>query len=145
MAGVRERRKGKMDWWTSMNKTDRQLIRYKRIKGATTRFPTIIYFAHDKGNNIDLLFLRGQEKDKRSGVGKKTELDIDFIYQSQRLLKRRKESKKISSFIFLLARAKLKRNWKFIRYSWGHGYTALFSEDRFEFPWQILYNLVWMT
>lgn len=45
-------------------------------KRSNDSLPNVIYFAHDKGNNIDLLFLRGQEKDKRSDIQKRS---IDFI------------------------------------------------------------------
>lgn len=64
-----------------MNKTDRQLIRYKKIKEANDSLPNVIYFAHDKGNNIDLLFLRGQEKDKRSDI---QEGNRNFISERER-------------------------------------------------------------
>lgn len=141
-----ERWEGKMDWWTSMNKTDRQLIRYKKIKEANDSLPNVIYFAHDKGNNIDLLFLRGQEKDKRSDI---QEGNRNFIsIEREREGKRVKDSKKIEENFFLYFLLSL--NWNiienlFVIYKLEHGYHALFSEDRFKFSWQILYNLVWMT
>lgn len=128
-----------MDWWTSMNKTDRQLIRYKKIKEATTRFPT--WYISRTTKAITLIYYFFVDKKKiRDRAWKKTE---HRLYTGERLEKR---LEKIEENFFLYFPFE---NWNVIENlyviagtRWLH---ALFSEDRFKFPWQILYNLVWMT
>lgn len=68
-----ERKNGLMNEYEQDRQAAHTLQENKRSNDS---LPNVIYFAHDKGNNIDLLFLRGQEKDKRSDIQKRS---IDFI------------------------------------------------------------------
>lgn len=89
-----ERKNGLMNEYEQDRQAAHTLQENKRSNDS---LPNVIYFAHDKGNNIDLLFLRGQEKDKRSGMEKN---GAQTLYRRKTWKKTWKKSKKISSFIF---------------------------------------------
>lgn len=77
-----ERKNGLMNEYEQDRQAAHTLQENKRSNDS---LPNVIYFAHDKGNNIDLLFLRGQEKDKRSDIQKRS---IDFIPERVKDLKK---------------------------------------------------------